>query len=218
MNKYLQKPVIVLGASGHAKVVAEVLRLTGREILGFVTPDIEKGTALCGVVVLGGDSVIHGYSVNETELVNGVGTLPGQHLRWKLAMTMREAGYCFATIVHPDAVIATNVVLEEGVQLMAGVVIQPGTTVGRDTIINTGVIIDHDCCVEANCHLASGVVCSGGVNIGENVHIGTGAKILQAINIGEGSVIAAGSTIYKDVPSGVLLKQQFNTVMEVIGV
>jgi sugar O-acyltransferase (sialic acid O-acetyltransferase NeuD family) len=210
------KPIIILGAGGHAKVIAEVLRLSNVKIHGFVTPDLEAGTEFFGATILGDDAVIFNYSADEIQLANGVGALPGQFLRWALASAMRKKGYRFTTIVHQSTVVATDVVLEEGVQLMAGVVIQPGTTVGRDTIINTGTIIDHDCCIAENCHLAPGVVSSGGVEIGKNVHVGTGVKIIQGVNIGEASMIAAGSTIYKDVPAGMLVKQKLNTVMEVI--
>lgn len=213
----MTKPIIILGAGGHAKVVAEALRLLCRKILGYVTPDLKTGSEFCGSKVLGDDSAILGYSADDVELVNGVGILPGQYLRWKLASMMREKGYHFVTVIHPDAVIASDVVLDEGVQVMAGVVVQPSTTVGRDTIINTGVIIEHDCTIAENCHLSPGVVCSGGVSVGENTHIGVGAKIIQGINIGNACVIAAGSMIYRDIPSGLLVRQELNTVIKEVG-
>ena len=208
------KSVIILGTGGHAKVIAEALKLTDRKVLGFTTPDLDIGINFCGMSVLGDDSVIFDYSIDDIELAIGVGALPGQNLRWELASLMRNKGYHLITVVHPNAVVAADVVLAEGVQVMAGVVVQPGTTVGKDTIINTGAIIDHDCTISENCHLAPGVVCSGGVSIGKNTHIGTAAKVIQGMNIGEGSVIAAGSTIYKDVPAGVFIRHQLNTVMK----
>jgi len=207
------KKVIILGAGGHAKVVAEALRLSGAKILGFVTPDLDSGKEFYGSTILGDDAVIFDYLIEEVDLVNGVGALPGQTLRWELASKMREKGYHFKTVVHPKAVVASSVVLEEGVQVMAGVVIQPGTSIGRDSIINSGVIIDHDCVISENCHLAPGVVCSGAISIGGNTHIGTGASIIQGINVGGKSVIAAGTIIYKNVPLGTLVKQQLNILV-----
>ena len=65
---------------------------------------------------------------------------------------MRNDGYTFTTIVHPSAVLEGDVNIEEGAQILAGVVIQPGTSIGKDTIINSGVILDHDCNIEKNCH------------------------------------------------------------------
>ena len=118
-----------------------------------------------------------------------------------MSKIMRKKKFRFATIVHPDAIIASNVNLAEGAQIMAGVIIQTGVKVGRDTIINTGAVLDHDCNIGDNCHLAPSVVCSGSVLIGNNSHIGTGSIILENRSIGKNCIIAAGSTVFKDVPN-----------------
>jgi UDP-perosamine 4-acetyltransferase len=196
------KPVIILGAGGHAKVLADALKLSGREILGFVTPDTDVGMNYCGKKVLGDDSIIEQYSADEIELVNGIGALPTKNLRWLLADKMRKQGYKFAIVIHPDAIITADVDLLEGTQIMAGVVIQSGTKIGQDTIINTGALIDHDCQIGNQCHIAPGVIFSGGINIGSNTHLGTGAIVIQNISIGENCVISAGSIVYKDISDG----------------
>jgi UDP-perosamine 4-acetyltransferase len=210
------KPVVVLGAGGHAKVIAESLSHAGREILGFLTPEAEPGTPFLGSSILGGDDAIEKYSPSEIDLVNGVGALPQQDLRWRLALEMRELGYRFITVVHPSAIVSPETHLEEGVQLMAGTIVQTGTRMGQDTILNTGAIVDHDCLIDENCHLAPGVVCSGGVRIGRGVHIGTGSVLIQNVTIGCGSILAAGSAIYRDVPEKVMFKQGRQEKLEVI--
>ena len=202
------KPVIIVGAGGHAKVVVDALKLLDREILGFTTPDLQVGTEFLGIKVLGDDSIINKYSPDEVELANGIGALPRKNLRWKLASELRELGYNFLTIIHPNAVIAPGVSLDEGVQVMAGVVLQPGTAVGRDSIINTGVLLDHDCTIEVNCHLATGVICSGGVEVGRNTHLGTGAIVTEYISIGKKSIVAAGSIVYQNIGDNTQLIQK----------
>ncbi len=210
-------PVIILGAGGHAKVIADILRITNRKILGFVTPDAKPQMEFFGSVILGDDSFIEKYSTDEINLVNGIGSLPDQDIRWVVAENLRNKGYRFQQVIHPNAVIARNVTLEEGIQIMAGVIIQPDVKIGTDSIINTGVIIDHDCVISDNCHLAPGVCCSGSVSVGKNVHIGTGANIIQGVNIGEKTVIAAGTTLYKDIPPGSLVKERKNLGIEDLG-
>jgi sugar O-acyltransferase (sialic acid O-acetyltransferase NeuD family) len=195
------KPVLILGAGGHAKVVADALIQTGNEILGFLTPDKIPGSKFFRYGILGDDSVVDKYSPDNVVLANGIGSLPHQHLRWSLAAKMRQKGFTFLTVIHPSTIIANDVRLDEGVQIMAGVVIQPSSHIGKDTIINTGVMIDHDCKVGENCHIAPGVVCSGKVYIASNSHLGTGTAVIQDVSIGENCVIAAGSVIYKDIPS-----------------
>ncbi len=196
------KPLILLGTGGHAKVVAEALRLSGREILGVTDPNSSPGSNFFGVKVLGGDEAIYDYSPEEVELVNGVGALPGKVRRWEIGEQMRQRGYRFASVIHPSAVIAKDVELSEGTQVMAGTVIQPSVKIGVDTIVNTGVCIDHDCKIGANCHLAPGVVLSGGVNVGDYVYLGTGSSVIQYLNIGPRSIVAAGSIVYRDILEG----------------
>ena len=135
------KPVIIVGTGGHAKVVADMLKLSNREILGFVDPKMDAELDFCGKKVLGDDSVISQYPHNEIELANGIGSLPGKKNRWKLADKMRMQGYSFATIVHPSSIIAPDVFLEEGVQVMAGVVIQ---SIGKNSIIAASSVVYRD--------------------------------------------------------------------------
>ena len=194
------KPIIIMGAGGHAKVVANILKLSGRRVLGFVSPDLKAGIDLLGKKFLGDDKKIIQYKTNEVELVNGIGSLSGREKGWKLLDEMWKKGYKFSTIIHPNSLISSDVYLDEGVQIMAGVIIQPGTIIGRNCIINTGAIVDHDCKILENCQIAPGVILNGGVTVGHNTHIGTGASVIESISIGSNSLIAAGSVVFKDVP------------------
>ena len=201
------KPIIIIGAGGHAKVVASVLKLSGRTILGFVAPDLKKGSDLFGKKILGDDEEVNRYKSDEIELANGIGSISGKDERWKLIDKIRKQGYKFSTIIHPNSLISSDVYLDEGVQIMAGVIIQPGAKIGRNCIINTGAIIDHDCKISENCQIAPGVILNGGVTVGKNTHIGTGSSVIESISIGSNSLIAAGSVIYKDVPDNTTLIQ-----------
>ena len=192
------KKTLVLGAGGHAKVVAEVLRCLDRPVDGFVSPDYEKGSDFFHSSIIGDDGDVLQWQSEQISLYNGIGSLPSNTLRWRVANKMRKHGYTFNRIVHPSAIVAKDVSLEEGVQVMAGVVIQPETTIGQDSIINTSASIDHDCVIGKKCHIAPSVACSGGVEIGDGTHIGTGAVITQGVKIGIGCVVAAGSVVYRD--------------------
>ena len=198
--------MILLGAGGHAKVLLEALRLEGRNVLGLVTPDLEKVSKHLGIEVLGDDEQLRQYNPSEIDLVNGIGSLPFQSLRWNISSKMRSWGYKFSKVIHPSAIVSSSASIEEGVQIMAGAVIQSGCIVGRDTIINTGCTIDHDCEIGESTHIAPGSTLSGGAKIGKSTHIGTGTSIIQNIKIGDGAVVAAGTTLYKDVEANVFVK------------
>ena len=204
--------IIILGAGGHAKVVADVLVKSGYEIIGLVTPDKEKDSLCFGYRIIGDEDVLDSYLDREFLLANGIGFLPGKPLRWNLAKKMRDKGYSFVNVIHPSAIIADDAILDEGVQVMAGSIIQPGVHIGRDTIINTGACIDHDCSIGKNCHLAPGVTLSGDVQVDDGVHIGTGSSVIQSKRIGAGTVIAAASVIYNDIPGNVTYVQSRHEV------
>lgn len=196
------KPIIVLGAGGHAKVIIEALRMSDRPILGITDPNKIKASEFYGIKVLGDDDAVLKYSPDEVLLVNGIGIMPDNNVRLKINQRMKENGFLFTPVIHPSAVIASDVEISGGSQIMAGVVIQPGVYIGQSCIINTGVIIDHDCVINDDCHLAPGVSLSGNVTVGMRTHVGTGASIIQAITIGEDCIVAAGSIVYKDIEAG----------------
>ena len=200
----MAKPVIILGAGGHARVIAEALQRSGKAILGLLDARIPAYTAVSGLMVLGGDEHLVDYSPNDVELANGIGSLPGKcEDRLRVFRTYKEKGYGFATVIHPSAVLPEELALGEGAQVMAGAILQPGVAVGINSIINTGAIVDHDCIIGDHCHIAPGTVLSGGVRVGDEAHIGTGAHVIQGMVIGRGAVVAAGATVYRPVAEGV---------------
>tara|TARA_B100000795_G_scaffold157436_1_gene118174 strand:- start:4357 stop:4974 length:618 start_codon:yes stop_codon:yes gene_type:complete len=203
-----------MGAGGHAKVIIDMLDLMGTEILGLLTPDLKAGDVFCNLKILGDDSYIHNFKNDEVFLINGIGSLPNKKDRWKVALKMRNEGYQFASVIHPKAIIASDIELDEGVQIMAGVVIQSGSKIGKDTIVNTGVLIDHDCNIAENCHLAPGSSLCGGVEIGANTHIGAGSTVTEYVSIGLNCSINAGSLVVKKVQDNSLFKQPFETVIK----
>jgi len=199
-NNY--KSVLILGAGGHAKVITDTLISMRRSIVGILDPGKAIGETVLGIPVLGSDNKILEFPQDEIELANGIGALPGDTLRWELAKKFNGKGYRFATIIHPTAVISSNVKLAEGVQLMAGCIVQPDVVIGRDTIINTGSSIDHDCHIGGCCHIAPGVTLSGGVTLEDGVHVGTGACVVHQVTVGAGAVIGAGGTVHSDILCG----------------
>lgn len=196
----MSKPIIVLGAGGHAKVLIEALRQSDREIMGVTDPQMTGPSEFCGIKNLGDDDIVFSYSPDEIELVNGIGAMPGNNFRCELNHRMEEKGFQFTQVIHPSAVVASDVEIDKGAQIMAGVVIQPGVKIGLSCIINTGANLDHDCVIHDDCHLAPGVTLSGNVVVNKGTHIGTGTSVIQGITIGQNCVIAAGSIIHKDIP------------------
>lgn len=198
----MNKPVIIIGAGGHAKVLAECLRLQGVSVLGALDKSVSTGSKTADLPILGDDSAIGTYPCDSVELVNGLGSVGDTSLRKKIFDRFNQQGYTFRTVIHPSAIIARDCVLDEGVQVMAGAVINTGTRIAADSIINTGAIIDHECEIGQHVHVAPGVTLSGGVHVADGVHIGTGATVIQGINIDAGALVGAGAVVIRDVEKG----------------
>jgi len=195
-------PVIILGGGGHAKVLIEAIRLRSMTILGIIDADPAKiGTEVSGVRIIGNDSVISRYGPETLHLVNGIGSVHLPKTRTDVFKKFKAKGFTFATVIHPSAVVASDVVIGEGVQIMAGAVIQPGSRIGMNTIVNTRASVDHDCLIKDHVHIAPGVTLSGEVKVENGVHIGTGATIIQGVAIGKNSVIGAGSVVTGNIAS-----------------
>ncbi len=203
------RPVIVLGSGGHAAVIISTLHRLGVQILGATSRDDHVGVEILGVRVIGDDQEIFRQKSTDVTIANGIG-MPAteRSIRQVCAEKMREKGYSFRAVVDPTAVIADEVRLADGIQILSGAYIQPRVTIGRDAIVNTGARIDHDCEIGASCHICPGVTLGGNVRVGRGVLIGAGSTVIPDVKIGEGSLIAAGSVVYCDVPPGVRFIQK----------
>ncbi len=188
--------MIVIGAGGHARVLLDLLNVAQKKVLGVtdMKPDQVDRSKL-KVPLLGTDEVIFKHKPDEIMLVNGIGTVEVDPRRANIFKQFKEKSYRFATLIHPSAIIAGDVQIEEGAQIMAGVIIQTGSRIGQNAIINTRVSIDHDCIIGDHAHLAPGVVLSGSVVIGEGCHLGTGVVVTQLASINSHTFIKAASLV-----------------------
>ncbi len=197
----MTKPVIVIGGGGHARVVMDALRLRGVSMLGICDPALPPGTSgPFGVPVLGDDEAVAAFDPAQVDLVNGVGSIQSTQARRRVFEAFNRRGYRFAAVAHPSAIVAQDVTLDEGAQVMAGVIIQSGTAVGRNAIINTGARVDHDCRIGDHVHIAPGATLSGGVIVGEGTHVGVAAAVIQSVRLGRNCLIGAGTVVTRDVP------------------
>jgi len=200
----VELPVIVVGSGGHAKVLISTMQLRHRSILGFV--DLNPvAPSLLGIECLGDDAAVSLHASGDVQLVNGVGSAKSTVTRRDVYDRFTLRGYCFATVIHPSAIVAHQVDMADGVQMMAGVIVQPGCRLGANIVLNTGCRIDHDCVIGDHAHVSPGVTLSGNVHIGTGAHVGTGASIIQGVRVGAGCVIGAGAAVIRDVPPGTVV-------------
>jgi acetyltransferase EpsM len=197
-------PLLIYGASGHAKVVLDAaLRLEAFEVLGIVDDDPTRhGRALFSVPILGDCAQLDSPALRHCEIVVAIGR---NDARMEIVSRLTERGCAFAAVIHPAAQIGVGASVGKGTVVMAGVVVNSDTAIGEHAIINTGATVDHDCSIGDYAHIAPGAHLAGGVCVGAMAHIGIGASVVQSVSIGEGSIVAAGASVVKDVPAGVIV-------------
>ncbi len=204
----MSRPLLILGAGGHARVVVDIVRTGSAPLLGLLDRDPTlHNTEVDGVPVLGDDDVIAKHAPASVLLVNALGNVAkqgdsGLKARRALFEAFKAKGYTFAQVISPAATVSKYARLGEGCHIITRAVVHPGAEIGANTIVNTGAQVDHDCRIGAHVHIAPGAALCGNVTVGEGAHIGAGAVIIENIKVGAGAVVAAGAVIVKDVAAG----------------
>lgn len=194
------KPCVLMGAGGHASVVADLAVALGAEIIGVCDPGLageglEKWQELD---VLGDDEYLLSISPMKVFLLNGIGKMPGSSLRADLFRRFDDAGFTFPPLIHPAAWVSPGASISNGAQVMAGAVVQTGAFLGCNSIVNTGSSVDHDSHIGAHVHIAPGVTVCGDVTVGDDAFIGAGTTIIQGLFVSERAFVKAGSMVTND--------------------
>ena len=193
--------VLIVGAGGHAQVVADVLlamRAAGAavEVIGYVDDNPAlQGRRLLNLPVLG--PVSRWKALAPDELVVAVGD---NHARARLQRSLAAEGACFFVARHPRSTVAPDVLLGKGTVVMAGVVVNTGSVIGEGVILNTGCTIDHHNHIDNFSHIAPGAHLAGEVVVGEGAFVGVGAAVIPQQRIGSWSVVGAGAVVVRPVP------------------
>ena len=178
------------GASGHAKVIIDILEASGVQVEGLIddNPNIDQ---------LQGYPVRHTFT-GESPFIISIGN---NKIRKQVAERLQTA---YGKAIHPSAILSPTAKIGDGTVVMQGAIIQADAKIGKHCIINTGSSIDHECLIGDYVHISPHATLCGNVHIGEGSWIGAGTTIIPNLNIGKWSMIGAGSVITEDIPDHVL--------------
>lgn len=195
---------MIFGASGHAKVVIDIVEKQGCAHIEFLADDDPalQGQEFYGYRVIGGKRELQDRCSNSgMKCLVAIGS---NRIRSELNLWLEANGFQLAApAIHPSAQLGRGVSVGAGSVLMAGSIVNSDTVVGRNVILNTGATIDHDCDIGDGAHIAPGVTLCGGISIGNSSLIGAGAVILPNIKIGKNVIVGAGATVLEDLPDGI---------------
>jgi sugar O-acyltransferase (sialic acid O-acetyltransferase NeuD family) len=186
----MSNKLVIIGASGHGKVVADIARKNGYEEIVFLD-DNDAIQKCSGYPVIG--KCADAQKI-EADMIVAIGHA-GIRKQMMEALNQKR----IVTLIHPDAVIADGVEIGKGTVVMAGTVINPGAVIGKGCIINTCSSVDHDCRIGDYVHVAVGSHIAGGVSIGEQTWIGAGATVSNQIEITSQCMIGAGAVVVKNI-------------------
>lgn len=203
----MSKDVVIIGAGGHAKVIANVINKSGDIVRGFLDDNIEIGTVIIkekNYKVIGTfEDIVHlQLKYPNAEFIIGIGN---NELRKKIAEKYEEI-LNFYTAIDPNSQIALDVEIGKGSVILANACINTSAKIGKHCIINTAAIIEHDNIIEDYVHVSPNATLSGTVKVGELTHIGSGAVVKNNVDICDNCFIGAGATVVKDIEkSGVYI-------------
>lgn len=187
MEGTVLKKLIIIGASGHGKVIADIAVKNGYENIVFLDDDTSikecAGFPVVGktdeAITMDGDKVV---------------AIGNAAIRERISKNIKTV-----SLIHPDASISRRVKIGEGTVVMAGAIINSDTVIGNGSIINTGASVDHDCVIDNYCHVAVGAHVAGTCHIGERTWIGAGTTVSNNVNICSDCMIGAGAVVIKDI-------------------
>ena len=178
------------GASGHAKVIMDILEANQIKIEGLIDDNPEVNELL-------GYPVFHQCN-DLSPLIISIGN---NQIRKKIAEKLDVE---FGTAIHPSAIVSPKATVDVGSVVMQGAIIQSCAQIGKHCIINTGASVDHECIIGDYVHISPHATLCGNVHVGEGSWVAAGSVVLPGVKIGKWSVIGAGSVVAKDIPDRVL--------------
>lgn len=193
--------VLILGAGGHAWVVADILfrmQEAGQDVVpvGYLDDNPQlAGQRFLDLAVLGALSRLPDQAHDAVVIAIG-----HNQTRQRLFSALQERGEQFVVARHPKSVIASDVRIGTGTMICAGAIVNPGSVVGANVILNTGCTVDHHNLIGDHVHIAPGVHLGGEVAIGEGTLVGIGSTVIPQHTIGAWSVVGAGSLVSKNIP------------------
>ncbi len=195
--------ILVIGSSGHARVVIDLIEQRGQDtIVGVIDSYRAPGEQCMGYVVLGtpDDLPLLVAEYHATAAVVAIGdnlarSTMAQHV------SARCPELALVSLVHPSASVGRATQIGAGSVILAGAVIGPCCTIGRLCIINTLASLDHDSVLADGASLAPHAATGGGCQIGQHTAIGIGASLIHGMSVGEHSVIGAGATVLGPIPA-----------------
>ena len=188
------KKIILVGMGGHSKVVKDIINLKKEfKVIGYLDDKIQTKKNVDGIIY----DNIKSYRNYEDE--HFCITIGNNQTREEIFKTLNLPLSKYPTLVHPTAIIGSNVEIGDGTVIMANVVVNADTKIGSHCIINTTASVGHDVIIDDYVHISPNSTLTGGVKVGSKSQIGASATIIPTVNIGRNTIVGAGATVVNNI-------------------
>ncbi|WP_300557211.1 acetyltransferase [Limnohabitans sp. Rim8] len=185
--------LLVVGAGGHGRSVAEAAELSGQfEVVGFLDDALPAGNSVLNVAVLGPMVSMGHHRAAADQTIVAIGN---NAIREKLIQQLAATGFALATVVHPRAIVSSSAVLSEGSAVMAGAIVGTEARLGMGSIVNCGAVVDHHAIVEDFAHLGVNASMAGGTVLGRGAWMQAGAALGYGVTVPAGVTLAPGEAV-----------------------
>lgn len=193
--------LLILGAGGHGKVVAEAAFVSGpwKEI-AFLDGRFPELLRALDWPVIGNDAEANRFMPGYPEIFVAIGD---NRLRIRFIESFQNAGFKLPAVVHPMSWVSPSARIGAGSVLVATSVLNAEAVIGQGCIVNTGATVDHNCSIGDGVHVSPGAHIGGDAVIGPRTWIGIGAAIRHGVKIGADVIVGAGAAVVEDLPDGV---------------
>ncbi len=183
--------LLVVGAGGHGRSEVEAAELSGQfEIVGFLDDSLPAGESVLGVPVLG---PVVSMAHNRAGADQAIVAIGNNTVREKLLQQLAAAGFKWATVVHPRAIVSPSAVLGAGSAVMAGEIVGTEARLGLGSIVNCGAVVDHHATVEDFGHLGVNASIAGGTVLGRGAWMQAGAALGYGVRVTAGEILLLGA-------------------------
>jgi len=204
----MSKKLVIFGEGDIAQIAHYYFNTDSNyEVVGFtVDASHFSETTYCGLPVVTFEDLRKHYPPEEADLFIALSYSKLNLVRKEKYLAAREMGYRLASYISSSATVLNDGRIGENCFIFEDNTIQPFVTIGNNVTLWSGNHIGHHSVIEDHCFVASHVVVSGGVEIGEQCFIGVNATLRDHIKIGDRCVVGAGTLLLADAePEGVYI-------------
>ena len=187
----------LFGASGHARVVRDIIERSGGEVTAFVDDDLS-------LTEKDGLPVLHD-AAGCSPIIVAIGD---SKVRYEIVKRLTAHGCSFGTAIHPCAIVSPSAEIGEGTVIMPGAIVNAYAKIGKHCVINTGAQVDHECVIGDYVDICPSTTLCGNVHVGDGSNVCAGSTVVQGVKIGRWSIAGAGSLVRHDVGDGVVVVGQ----------